>query len=102
VKYNCLLHLENIADTLGTNNKIAIIDNSGYITYSELYLKSRQYGISLLSHGLNPQDRIILSKKDSIEFVIEFLGCLYVGIIPVLIHNSLSPNEIKEIKHFNW
>lgn len=95
--YNCLLHLEQLATELGVTDKIALIDNESSVTYEQLYSSSKIFGLSLVNSGINPLDRIILTKKDSIEFVIQFLGCLYVNIIPVLTNSTMSEEDIQDI-----
>lgn len=82
--YNCLIHLEQIAKNLEVLNKTAIIENGIKISYDQLYKKSKMFGISLLNYGILPKDKIILSLPDSADFIVGFLGCLYVGVIPIL------------------
>lgn len=97
IQYNCLLHLEDISKKLNTYNSIAIIDNNNSITYGELYDKSKKFGISLLNTGLAPKQHLLLCLDDSIDFVVCFLGCLYSGIIPVVINQFMSEDDIKQI-----
>jgi acyl-coenzyme A synthetase/AMP-(fatty) acid ligase len=95
--YNCLTHLEEIAKELNVIDKIAFIENEKNITYGQLYTDAKEFGQSLLKLGHKKSDRVILSKKDSIEFVVNFLGFLYVGVIPVLVNGSMSLNDIDDI-----
>jgi benzoate-CoA ligase len=95
--YNCLTHLEEIAKELNVIDKIAFIENGKTITYGQLYSNAKEFGQSLLKLGQKKSDRVILSKKDSIEFVVNFLGFLYVGVIPVLVNSSMSQNDIDDI-----
>jgi benzoate-CoA ligase len=96
-KYNCLLHLEELANELNIIDKIAYIENEKTITYGQLYLEAKAFGQSLLKLGYKKSNKIILAKKDSIEFVVNFLGSLYVGVIPVLVNSSMSQNDIDDI-----
>jgi benzoate-CoA ligase len=95
--YNCLTHLEEIAKELNVTDKIAFIENGKTITYGQLYSDAKEFGQALLKLGHKKSDRVILSKKDSIEFVVNFLGSLYVGVIPVLVNSSMTQNDIDDI-----
>jgi benzoate-CoA ligase len=97
IKYNCLLHLEEISKQLNTSNSIAIIDNNNSISYDELYNKSKKFGISLLNTGLVRKQHLLLCLDDSIDFVVCFLGCLYSGIIPIVVNQFMSSEDINEI-----
>ena len=95
--YNCLTHLDQISQQLGTQNKIAVIDNTNSITYSELYTKAKRFGCSLLNCNIKHQEHIIICLEDSIDFIVCFLGSIYAGIIPVVINPNLSNSEIHQI-----
>ena len=97
MEYNCLLHLEEISNKLGTCDQIAVIEDNISLTYNQLYTKAKQFGSGLLESNICFQDHIILCSDDSIGFIICFLGCLYIGAIPILINGTMSKKDIGDI-----
>jgi acyl-CoA synthetase (AMP-forming)/AMP-acid ligase II len=93
--YNCVEELIEI--NYQNQNNIAYICDGEYITYFELFEKSKLFGISLLNSNIKPKQQIIICLEDSIDFVVCFLGCLYVGIIPILINSSMSKKDIDDV-----
>jgi benzoate-CoA ligase len=93
--YNCVEELIKINHQ--NQNNIAYICDDESITYFELFEKSKLFGISLLNSNIKPKQQIIICLEDSIDFVVCFLGCLYVGIIPILINSSMSKKDIDDV-----
>lgn len=93
--YNCLEELIKLNHH--NTNKLSYICGAEHITYAELFGKSKLFGISLLNSNIKPKQQIILCLEDSIDFVVSFLGCLYVGIIPLLINSSMSKKDIDDV-----
>ena len=78
-----------------TLNKIAFVDDSESITYSELKKKVQNFSCSLLNTDLRKNDRVLICMYDSINFPICFLGSIWSGIIPVCINTMLAKKDLK-------
>ena len=88
VKFNFSKYIfeKNLGD------KIAIIDDTDSISYSELEQRSRGFAKSVTNMGLTREDRVLILMPDSIECSIAILGCILGGFIPV-IGNPWSPKN---------
>ena len=65
-------------------NKIAIVDDTDYMSYHDLELRSRGFAKYLNYAGIQREDRVLILMPDSIETVIALLGCILSGVIPVI------------------
>jgi len=65
-------------------NKIAIVDDTDYMSYQDLELRSRGFAKYLNYAGIQREDRVLILMPDSIETVIAILGCILSGVIPVI------------------
>lgn len=87
-----LLYYNAAVDLVGRNltpdraNRIAVIDESGAHTYSELAERVNRCGNVLRELGLEPEQRVLLCLYDSIDFPACFLGAIKAGIVPVAIN----------------
>jgi len=95
--YNCLEHLEYLAHQLECLSDIAVRDSAGSVTYQELYYLSRRFGSALIGSNITPSEHVFVCLKDSSDFIIVFLGCMYAGIVPVLINPGFSKSEVNEV-----
>lgn len=95
--YNCLEHLEYLAHQLECLGDIAVRDSAGSLTYQELYYLSRRFGSALIGSNITPSEHVFVCLKDSSDFIIVFLGCMYAGIVPVLINPGFSKSEVNEV-----
>jgi len=95
--YNSLQHLEYLAHQLNCWDKVAVVDHNRKLTYREIYSLSRKFGIALLNSGICTGDQILVCLPDSADFITVFLGCLFTGIIPVVINPAFGQTEINEI-----
>jgi len=94
--YNCLLHLEQLAAELDCLDNVAVIDSAGSLTYRELYQRSKHVG-SALANSIDPKEHVFVCVKDSADFIVVFLGCMYAGIVPVVINTNFSKLEVDNI-----
>lgn len=53
-----------------------------FFTYRQLYAEARRRAAHLTNYGLRKGDRLVLMTNEAHEFVMSFLGCVMVGIIP--------------------
>jgi benzoate-CoA ligase len=65
-------------------NKIAIVDDTDYMSYQDLELRSRGFAQYLNYAGIQREDRVLILMPDSIETVIAILGCILSGVVPVI------------------
>ncbi len=72
----------------GRGNKVAVIDDDGSYTYSELAERVGKCGSSLRSVGIEPGHKVILWLPDSVDFTTAFLGSIQSGIIPIPLSTS--------------
>ena len=84
----------------GRSEKIAYIDDSGQISYGELMTKARTVASTIRTMGIQPEQRVLVVMLDSIDLPILFLGCLYAGVVPVLVNTLLNPADyVYMLKH---
>lgn len=69
---------------------------SADLTFCEVDLRARQVAATLLDNT-NAQDRALLVHRPGIQFVIDFLGCLYANVIPVPAYPRLGHRDIETI-----
>ncbi len=63
--------------------KVAVVDDRGSYTYSDLAERMHRCGNALRSIGITSGHKIILWLPDSIDFTTAFLGSIEAGIIPI-------------------
>jgi len=92
-------HPYNAAEDLVLRNlparaeKAAYIDDHGELSYQELAERMRRFGSALLGFGLQPEDRVMIVMHDSVDWPVAFLGCLFVGLVPVAGNTLLTPRD---------
>ncbi len=78
--------LKSRAETSPNGLAYSFIDkdlNSTGITYSQLLDQVHQYALQLVKHQINYGDRCLLLFPQGLDFIISFLGCSWVGAIPI-------------------
>jgi benzoate-CoA ligase len=78
------------------SDKIAVIDDDRKITYVELGSYVRKFAHHLIKAEILPGDRIVISMQDRFEWIVGFLGCLYMGAVPVVISPFVKPVKFNE------
>ena len=92
----CIPHiLEDIY--IQTQDKTAIVSNSGEISFKELYKQSICLSNILSNLGVKKGDRIGVCMNKSIDQVIVILPCLYSNSIFVPVLPNLKEDNIKHI-----
>ncbi|MFN8414862.1 MAG: AMP-binding protein [Cytophagaceae bacterium] len=103
----------NILETIfeNTSNQTALLystETSNHvenISYASLQVSIKKYA-ALLSHlQLKPDDRILFCSPFSIDLILLYFSCIYIGAIPVLLADSFSAIEIEErrkLVNANW
>jgi benzoate-CoA ligase len=90
-QFNFAEHL--ISANAGRPGKVALIDDSGSLTYGELVEQIKSTAAGLLGAGLRREERVLLLIHDCTDWVVSFLGCLYAGIVPVAVNTLLTPED---------
>ena len=88
--YNAAVDLLDRSLTADRASRIAVIDESGPHSYSELAERVNRCGNALRELGLQPEQRVLLCLYDSVDFPACFLGAIKTGIIPVPINTMWS------------
>jgi len=91
--------INNFAKTIFESNKddkVAIIHDQGATTYAELEQYVKQFAYSLKEKNIDPGDRVLILMSDRIEWVVAFLGCMYIGAVPTVISPLLVPKKYTE------
>lgn len=66
------------------------------ISYASLQQSIKDYASHLHRLGILPQDRILFCSAFSIDTILLYFACIYMGAVPVLLADSFSANEIEE------
>lgn len=75
-------HLFEQADA--TPDAVALVDGDTRMTYRELTERAGGAALRLRNLGLRPDDRMVVQLPNCWEFVVLTLGCLRLGVIPVM------------------
>ncbi len=78
-------------------DRVAVADETGPVTYSQLSERSERLARALLDHGLKPLDRVIVQLPNTAVFVYLYFALLRIGAAPVL---ALPGHRRREITQF--
>ncbi|WP_433622206.1 class I adenylate-forming enzyme family protein [Nocardia sp. CA-120079] len=67
------------------------------MTYNEVYEQATRFGSGLLARGLAPGSRLMLSMRNSPEYVIAIFGASLVDITPVPVNRRYALRDIRHI-----
>ena len=81
----------------GRADNIAVIDDAGSYTYSELALRVNRAGNALTGLGLRPGDLVAVALLDTIDFPAVFWGALKAGVVPVALNTLLTTIDYQYI-----
>ena len=77
----------------GRASKIAFIDDTGSLSYSELADRLQRFAAGLQAAGIRREERVLLLMHDCCDWPVAFLGALYAGIAPVAVNTLLSADD---------
>lgn len=75
----------------------AVIDGETRLTYGELLEASRRFGASLVTSGIEPQDRVAIWAYNSAEWVVAVLGIFQAGAVLVPVNTRYKGAEAADI-----
>lgn len=78
-------------------DRVAVVDETGPVTYGQLSERSERLARALLDHGLKPLDRVIVQLPNTAVFVYLYFALLRIGAAPVL---ALPGHRRREITQF--
>ena len=78
-------------------DRVAVVDQTGPVTYRQLDERSERLARALLDHGLKPLDRVIVQLPNTAVFGYLYFALLRIGAAPVL---ALPGHRRREITQF--
>lgn len=88
--YNAAADLIERNLAAGRGSKIAVHDDDGSYTYTELATRVNRFAGALTSLGINMEQRVLLCLQDAIDFPTAFLGAIKAGIVPIAVNTMLT------------
>ncbi len=91
--YNAVTDMidRNVARGLG--RKVAFIDPWRSLTYGRLQRDSCRFANALTRLGIEPEMRIAMMMRDTVDFPVVFWGALRAGVIPVCLNTLLNRGQ---------
>ena len=91
--YNAAADFLECNRAAGRGNKIAVIDEAGTYTYSELAERVHRCANALRGFALEPGQRLVLCLLDSIDFPVSFLGSILAGMVPIPVNTLWTASD---------
>ena len=79
----------------------ALVCPEGEWSYGEVYEHANRFAWLFIEAGVRPEERVLLSVRDSADFVGAFLGILKVGAVVVMISPELKVAQLKEMLNYS-
>jgi benzoate-CoA ligase len=90
-RFNAAAHL--LALNTGRPTKLAYIDDTQHVSYTELAERVHRCAAGWQAIGLRREDRVLMVVHDSIDFPVAFLGAIHAGIVPVPVNTLLTADD---------
>ncbi len=74
-------------------DKAAFIDDDACLSYGQLSTKVKAFAAGLISIGIRREERVLILMHDCNDWPVAFLGCLYVGVVPVAVNTLLTVDD---------
>jgi benzoate-CoA ligase len=91
--YNAAADLIERNLTAGRGAKIAVHDDHGSYTYSELAERVNRFANALNGLGISMEQRILVCLQDTVDFPTAFLGAIKAGVVPVAVNTLLTSKD---------
>lgn len=72
---------------------------SQFLSYQRLSSQARAIACELKSQGLNPGSRALLMYPPGLDLILAYFGCIYAGVIAVLIYPPTSKKVIQKLHY---
>ncbi|GJG92949.1 benzoate-CoA ligase family protein [Cupriavidus pauculus] len=92
-RYNAAQDLLARQQQAGRGAKLAYVDDTSTLTFSELDDRCRRFAGALRQAGFRREERVLLCALDTIDFPTVFLGCLLAGVVPVAVNTLLTVDD---------
>jgi len=92
-RYNAAVDLLERHLAAGRGAKVAVRDDSGAVTYSELAERVDRAGNALAALGVRHEERVLLALLDTRDFPAVFLGAIKLGAVPVPVNTLMQPQD---------
>ena len=79
----------------GRGDRTALITNAGRVSYREVQALANRYANVLVSAGVAPEQRVIVSLPDGPDYVGALFGILKIGAVVVMVNPELKPEAIE-------
>lgn len=79
----------------GRGDEIALLHGEAALTYAELLDMVNRIGNGLRSHGVEPENRVLLMLEDSPELAAAYLGVMKIGAVAVALDARCAPAELR-------
>jgi benzoate-CoA ligase len=74
-------------------NKPAFIDDHACLTYGQLEINVKAFAAELTAIGIRREERVFVLMHDCNDWPVAFLGCLYLGVVPVAVNTLLTVDD---------
>src|ERR1019366_7379261 len=76
---------------------VGLDESAADYTYRELDDLARQAAAALVAAGIRAEERLLLCMTDTPELLALFLGCLYIGAVPVPVSNMSTAADLAAV-----
>jgi benzoate-CoA ligase family protein len=91
--YNAAVDLLDRHVAEGRGDRIAVRDDRGDFTYSELADRAARAASALKDLGVEMEQRVLLCMLDTVDFPAVFLGAIKLGAVPVPVNTLLTASD---------
>ncbi|EEB63117.1 AMP-binding protein [Corynebacterium amycolatum] len=84
-------------DCLNWPDRLAIVDDFGELTYSELRTQARTLAVRLMEKGITEGSTIAILARNSRAIVLPLLACSYLGARPMIMNPASSSKQVSAI-----
>lgn len=85
----------------GLGSAPALICEDGVWSYEDLWTHAQRCAHALRALGLRPEERVLVSMRDSADFAASLLGVIKAGGVVVMINPELEANKITEMLKYS-
>jgi benzoate-CoA ligase len=91
--YNAAADLIDRNLDAGRAAKAAYVDETGTLSYGDLADRARRFATALAAFGIQPEQRVMMTVLDTLDFPVAFLGTILAGAVPVPVNTMLTADD---------